>query len=106
MASDNNGNDSATAAEQESYKNQLDRVATERRNQEHQPQVHPVVEKIVEYVPPVAPLLGVKQDKPEDKEGQSPPGPPERPNHDVSIEEFVRDQHRSNGEEGLLAGKK
>ena len=61
---------------------------------------------VVEYVPPVAPLLGVKQDNKEEKEHQSPPEPPERPSHDPSIEEFVRDQHRSNGEDGLLAGKK
>ena len=47
MASDNNGSksDDAAAVEQETYKSQLDRVATERRNAEHQQQVHPVVEK-------------------------------------------------------------
>lgn len=61
---------------------------------------------VVEYVPPVAPLLGVKQQDNEKKEHEQPAGPPERPHHDVSIEEFVRDQHRSNGDEGLLAGKK
>jgi hypothetical protein len=60
---------------------------------------------VIEYVPPAAPLLGVKQDGHEKKEHEQPPGPPERPNHDPSIEEFVRDQHRSNVEEGLLAGK-
>lgn len=31
--------------EQETYKQQLDRVATERRNAEHPQQVHPVIEK-------------------------------------------------------------
>ncbi len=61
---------------------------------------------VVEYVPPVAPLLGVKKDKPDEKEHEQPPGPPERPSHDPSIEEFVRDQHRSNGDDGLLAGAK
>ncbi|KAK8101611.1 hypothetical protein PG999_011985 [Apiospora kogelbergensis] len=28
-------------------------------------------------------------------EPESTPGPPERPHHDVNIEEFVREQHRS-----------
>lgn len=60
---------------------------------------------VIEFVPPAAPLLGVKQDDKDKKEPEQPSGPPERPSHDPSIAEFVRDQHRSNGEDGLLAGK-
>jgi hypothetical protein len=62
---------------------------------------------VVEYVPAAAPILGVQTEKDKEQHQQQSdvPGPPERPDHDPSIEEFVRDQHRSKGDDGLLGGK-
>lgn len=43
-------------------------------------------------------LVGLKKDEPEDKtriHQGSLSGPPDRPHHDTQIEEFLRDQHRS-----------
>lgn len=49
MASDNGSNKTgsgeAAPAEQETFKQQLDRIAAERRNEEQPQHVHPVVEK-------------------------------------------------------------
>lgn len=36
--------------------------------------------------------------------GEKLPGPPDRPQHDTQIEEFVRNQHRSKTNGGLLSG--
>lgn len=43
-----------------------------------------------------------KQTKEEKRETEKPPGPPERPIDDHAIEEFMREQHRSKGEDGGL----
>lgn len=48
-----------------------------------------------QYVPAVGNMLG-KKESPEPLPEKKPnSGPPNRPEHDTQIEEFVRDQHRS-----------
>lgn len=60
-----------------------------------------------QYVPAVGKALGQgkKMDAPCQSLEPKVPGPPERPIHDVQIEEFVRDQHRSKREDGTVAGQ-
>ena len=81
--------------EKPTYKPQLDQAAREARNpggEEHQPGL---AQKIAEYVPGTAKILGAgAQDKPEEKP-PAPHLPPKRPDDDPRIEEFVRDQHSS-----------
>lgn len=59
---------------------------------------------VTEFIPAASKVLGPKE-QPKEERPQI-PGPPERPDHDHKIEEFVRDQHRSNmpgGEMNSLA---
>lgn len=58
--------------------------------------------EVVEYVPIAAKVLGTGQEKPTEPNKETVPGPPERPLHDGKIEEFMREQHRSMGEDGKL----
>jgi hypothetical protein len=57
---------------------------------------------VKEYLPPAAANMLPTTKKEEKVEPARVPeglsGPPERPHHDVPIEEFVRDQHRSKPE--------
>ncbi|KAK5656296.1 hypothetical protein OQA88_4676 [Cercophora sp. LCS_1] len=82
------------------YKTQLDEAASRRRQPEAKPEkdtgaVDAMVENVSQYVPVVGKMLG-KQSEPEQPREEKPaPGPPNRPDHDTQIEEFVRDQHRS-----------
>ncbi|KAL4723185.1 hypothetical protein ACLX1H_009675 [Fusarium chlamydosporum] len=85
--------------QEETFKKQLDEAAENTREMENQ-KPNPIVEKITEYVPAAAKVLPARQSPP--KEEDKPPGPPERPHHDDKIEDFVRDQHRSQGIEGVL----
>ncbi|KAH6955275.1 hypothetical protein HG530_009026 [Fusarium avenaceum] len=84
---------------EETFKRQLDRAADTTRELENQ-KPNPIVEKITEYIPGAAKILPARQSPP--KEENYPPGPPERPHHDDKIEDFVRDQHRSQGVDGIL----
>ncbi|KAG8669166.1 hypothetical protein FPOAC2_08481 [Fusarium poae] len=93
MTSENNN------IKEETFKTQLDKAADNTREMENQ-KPNPIVEKITEYVPAAAKVLPTAQSPP--KEEDKPPGPPERPHHDHKIEDFVRDQHRSQGIEGVL----
>ncbi|KAM0358303.1 hypothetical protein HYE67_003356 [Fusarium culmorum] len=93
MTSENNN------IKEESFKTQLDKAADNAREMENQ-KPNPIVEKITEYVPAAAKILPARQSPP--KEEDKPPGPPERPHHDHKIEDFVRDQHRSQDVEGVL----
>ncbi|KAF5979748.1 hypothetical protein FBULB1_5586 [Fusarium bulbicola] len=87
------------SVQDESFKKQLDKAAESTRDLENQ-KPNPVIEKITEYVPAAAKILPARQSPP--KEEDKPPGPPERPHHDDKIEDFVRDQHRSQGVDGIL----
>jgi len=113
---------SEAAAGEPIYKEVLDKVAHEARNPPKpdtgtQDRVHPLVEKgtfrervcrvltktgadtavpVAQYVPPsVGKALGIKKDESPPKDSTPAEGPPDRPDHDPQIEEFVRDQHRS-----------
>ncbi|KAF5668202.1 hypothetical protein FHETE_5468 [Fusarium heterosporum] len=86
-------------ADDETFKRQLDRAADTTRDMENQ-KPNPIIEKITEYVPAAAKVLPARQSPP--KEEDKPQGPPERPHHDDQIEDFVRDQHRSQGVDGIL----
>ncbi|CAG7565447.1 unnamed protein product [Fusarium equiseti] len=96
MTSQESGNSNV---QDEPFKKQLDKAADETREMENQ-KPNPIVEKITEYVPAAAKILPARQSPP--KEEDKPPGPPERPHHDHKIEDFVRDQHRSQGLDGVL----
>ncbi|CAJ0551860.1 Ff.00g058390.m01.CDS01 [Fusarium sp. VM40] len=91
--------DKSVQKEEETFKRQLDRAADTTRELENQ-KPNPIVEKITEYVPAAAKILPARQSLP--KEENHPPGPPQRPHHDDKIEDFVRDQHRSQGVDGIL----
>ncbi|KUI71421.1 hypothetical protein VM1G_07237 [Cytospora mali] len=94
-----------------SYKQQLDEAAIKVKKSENNDEggggvVNKVVEKVSQYVPAVGNMLGKGQ-----KEDNTPPEEvskateaPVRPHHDIQIEEFVRDQHRSNTDD-LALGK-
>ncbi|RGP68624.1 hypothetical protein FLONG3_8073 [Fusarium longipes] len=85
----------------DTFKTQLDKAADNTRELENQ-KPNPVTDicSVTEYVPAAAKILPARQSPP--KEEDRPPGPPERPHHDDKIEDFVRDQHRSQGIEGVL----
>jgi len=92
------------AAQEASFKEQLDRVSDEKRQaeaQKNQPP-NPIVEKITEYVPAASKILGSSKQPEEGTKSEDIPGPPERPHHDHKIEDFVRDQHRSKVEDGSI----
>ncbi|KAI0167781.1 hypothetical protein BJ166DRAFT_577358 [Pestalotiopsis sp. NC0098] len=100
MASEQQQNDSSP-----SFKEQLDHKARVARDpnygkEEQQPTL---LEKVVDYVPAAGKILGIeKKQEDEQKAPETIPGPPERPHHDVPIEEFLKDQHRSKkGENGV-----
>ncbi|KFH46906.1 hypothetical protein ACRE_022490 [Hapsidospora chrysogenum ATCC 11550] len=91
---------------QETFKQQLDRAAEDgRTGADSQHSSRPIVDKITEYVPGASKVLGggwpipSETDTSHNKSGEV-PGPPERPDHDPKIEEFVRDQHRSKADDG------
>ncbi|KUI60787.1 hypothetical protein VP1G_08008 [Cytospora mali] len=94
-----------------SYKQQLDEAAIKVKKSENNEEggggvVNKVVEKVVMYIPAVGNVLGKGQ-----KEDNAPPESvskateaPVRPHNDIQVEEFVRDQHRSNTDD-LALGK-
>ncbi|CAI6096357.1 unnamed protein product [Clonostachys chloroleuca] len=88
----------------QSFKEQLDRVATERREDQQGTNTNPIVEKITEFIPAASKILGTgsKNTDTSKQEGTDIPGPPHRPDHDDKIEGFIRDQHRSKTEDGEL----
>ncbi|TDZ13163.1 hypothetical protein C8035_v000114 [Colletotrichum spinosum] len=81
-----------------SFKEQLDQAAHDAREPDSPPKQNPIVEKAA------AKILGTNQEQDESRNISRPgiPGPPERPYDDVQVEEFIRQQHRSKGEDGLL----
>lgn len=94
---------------EESFKEKLDKAAIEARQPpedkpENQSFVAPIIEKVTELIPQAKEYLGdPKKDAEQAEKEKTPPGgPPERPTHDMHIEEFVRDQHRSKTADGKL----
>lgn len=58
---------------------------------------------VSQYVPAVGKVLGTDQkEEGASRDENKIPGPPERPHHDTQIEEFIKDQHRSKGDDGKL----
>lgn len=88
--------------EPHTYKEKLDQVAEEKRKAQQPQQSNPIVEKITEYVPAASKILGNSKQEPATTKSEDIPGPPERPHHDHKIEDFVRDQHRSNADSGKV----
>ncbi|KEY73290.1 hypothetical protein S7711_01409 [Stachybotrys chartarum IBT 7711] len=89
----------ANVPNEAAYKEQLDHRAMESRTAAQPKQANTIVDKITEYIPGAAKILGGSGEEKHESKPQ-PPGPPERPVHDPNIEEFVRDQHRSKTETG------
>ncbi|PON26923.1 hypothetical protein TGAM01_v204424 [Trichoderma gamsii] len=88
----------AQEQEQLDFKQQLDQKADESRNRDNgnggESFIESVVHKISQAIPATVPILGGSN--PEGKvEDEGAAGPPNRPQNDVQIEEFVREQHRS-----------
>ncbi|KAH8125538.1 hypothetical protein ACSS6W_009173 [Trichoderma asperelloides] len=84
------------------FKEQLDQKADESRAREHgsggESIIETVVHKISQAIPAQMHVLGGSNPdgKVEDEaEAEAEAGPPHRPENDVQIEEFVREQHRS-----------
>ncbi|KAH0498045.1 hypothetical protein TgHK011_005324 [Trichoderma gracile] len=93
--------DQQESAEPPTFKEQLDKEAIESRTHddgEKQSTVKAVVDKIASVIPASVPFIGGSHtdDKVEEEHKPEPKIPPRRPEHDPQIEEFVRDQHRSN----------
>ncbi|KJZ71885.1 hypothetical protein HIM_08730 [Hirsutella minnesotensis 3608] len=104
MASEADNRQSRSQEPQEQcFKEQLDRAAIESRQGSRERQKpNPIIDKITEYIPAAAKILGGPQQQQPAEAAPKPPGPPERPDHDHKIEDFVRDQHRSKNDKGLL----
>ncbi|KAH8908853.1 hypothetical protein BR93DRAFT_966881 [Coniochaeta sp. PMI_546] len=88
------------------YKDQLDKAAERVKGPPAGTNEEPsetLLDKVTEYVPAVGKLLG-KEDKKDEPpaEPAKPSGPPHRPVHDTQIEEFVRDQHKSQNIDGIV----
>ncbi|KAF9880995.1 hypothetical protein CkaCkLH20_01145 [Colletotrichum karsti] len=80
-----------------SYKEQLDQAAHDAREPDEEPKQNPIVEKAA------AKIFGNPQEEKEEKISRPGiPGPPERPYDDAQVEEFIRQQHRSKGKDGVL----
>ncbi|KAK2004569.1 hypothetical protein LX36DRAFT_649893 [Colletotrichum falcatum] len=86
-----------------SFKQQLDQAAHDARKPDDEPKQNPIIEKLTQYIPAAANILGNAQEEREEKISRPGiPGPPQRPYDDTQVEEFIRQQHRSKGEDGLL----
>ncbi|KAI0874157.1 hypothetical protein GGS24DRAFT_353486 [Hypoxylon argillaceum] len=89
---------SNSPSEQTTFKHQLDKAANEARqptsNQDNS-NTSSLIEKVTEYVPVASKLLGTDQSRQKQASPEDLPGPPNRPEHDNRIAEFVREQHRS-----------
>ncbi|CAI0655552.1 hypothetical protein K4K61_007526 [Colletotrichum sp. SAR11_59] len=80
-----------------SFKEQLDQAAHDAREPDEPPKQNPIIEKAA------AKILGNPPEEKEEKISRPGiPGPPERPYNDAQVEEFIRQQHRSKGEDGML----
>ncbi|KAK1967220.1 hypothetical protein LY78DRAFT_17561 [Colletotrichum sublineola] len=86
-----------------SFKKKLDQAAHDARKPDDEPKQNTIIEKVTQYIPAAANILGNSQEEREGKVSRPGiPGPPDRPYDDTQVEEFIRQQHRSKGEDGLL----
>ncbi|WYZ38756.1 hypothetical protein EsH8_III_000670 [Colletotrichum jinshuiense] len=94
---------SQTHGREMSFKQQLDQAAHDARKPDDEPKQNPIVQKVTQYIPAAAKIFGEPQEDKEERISRPGiPGPPERPYNDVQVEEFIRQQHRSKGEDGVL----
>ncbi|KAK3296990.1 uncharacterized protein B0H64DRAFT_115206 [Chaetomium fimeti] len=79
------------------YKAKLDEAADQEKNPPQEQQQGGLVNKVSQYVPTVGRMLGAQEQDPgrEPSPAKNVPGPPNRPENDAQIEEFLRDQHSS-----------
>ncbi|KAI3396464.1 hypothetical protein diail_12184 [Diaporthe ilicicola] len=107
MSQDATTIDGTDASTQPTYKEQLDEAAIKVKDPQNGANKGGVVDQVVEkaqYVPAVGKVLGTDQKGDEAPRNETKiPGPPERPHHDTQIEEFIKDQHRSQADDGSLA---
>ncbi|KAF5524502.1 hypothetical protein CGCA056_v004678 [Colletotrichum aenigma] len=80
-----------------SFKEQLDQAAHDAREPDEPPKQNPIIEKAAAKI-----LSNPPEEKEEKISRPGIPGPPERPYNDAQVEEFIRQQHRSKGEGGML----
>ncbi|GAP89066.1 hypothetical protein SAMD00023353_0902830 [Rosellinia necatrix] len=91
--------------EQTTFKDRLDQAAREARQAtgNGRSDTPGLMQKVAEHVPPVSKLSGLVKGSQGQHENTAPknlPGPPNRPEHDDQIAEFVREQHRSKRSDG------
>ncbi|TVY36329.1 hypothetical protein LOCC1_G007916 [Lachnellula occidentalis] len=60
-----------------------------------------LVEKVCSYIPGVSTLQQAAFEQGPPKEENKDSGPPNRPDHDVQVEEFLRKQYRSKSGDGM-----
>ncbi|KAL6878994.1 hypothetical protein J3F83DRAFT_724697 [Trichoderma novae-zelandiae] len=90
------------------FKQQLDKEAVESRTPPESgghSTVKAVVDKIAQAIPASVPIIGGLHHDGKVENKPEPKVPPRRPEHDAQIEEFVRDQHRSNEPEIASSGR-
>ncbi|OHW91085.1 hypothetical protein CSPAE12_10312 [Colletotrichum incanum] len=80
-----------------SFKQKLDQAAHDARKPDDEPKQNPIIEKAATKI-----LSNPQEERDQKVSRPGIPGPPERPYDDVQVEEFIRQQHRSKGEDGLL----
>ncbi|WQF79726.1 hypothetical protein CDEST_04740 [Colletotrichum destructivum] len=86
-----------------SFKQKLDQAAHDARKPDEESRPNPIIEKVTQYIPAATKIFGNPQKEQEERVTRPGiPGPPERPYDDTQVEEFIRQQHRSKGENGLL----
>ncbi|KAB5575693.1 hypothetical protein GE09DRAFT_1092966 [Coniochaeta sp. 2T2.1] len=106
--SSQSGNEAATGDSIKTpYKEQLDKAAEKVKGPPAGTNEEPketLLDKVTDYVPAVGKLLGKedKKDEPASVEPTKPSGPPHRPVHDTQIEEFIKDQHKSQNIDGIM----
>ncbi|KAH8664127.1 hypothetical protein BX600DRAFT_292491 [Xylariales sp. PMI_506] len=95
-----------------SFKEQLDHKASAARDPKYgkEDDQSGILGKVTKLMPAAAKILGTGSPSNGEESAANPsgavPGPPNRPEHDASIEEFVRDQYRSKKtQDDELAGK-
>ncbi|KAH6840909.1 hypothetical protein B0I37DRAFT_226955 [Chaetomium sp. MPI-CAGE-AT-0009] len=78
-------------------KAKLDEAADREKSHPQEQQRCGIVDKVSQYVPTVGRMLGTQEQDPgrEPSPAKNVSGPPNRPENDAQIEEFLRDQHRS-----------
>ncbi|KAK0635213.1 hypothetical protein B0T17DRAFT_502779 [Bombardia bombarda] len=107
----NPSNEGAKPASPPDYKAKLDEVAMKAKNalgDNDKVQASQgdggIIDKVSQYIPAVGKMMGTEKEPKESPVSVPEPGnsgPPNRPEHDGQIQEFIREQHRSTGITGM-----